>query len=45
MQLKQNFGRRVKYGEEIPKFIININCDSKTESGSDGDETEQYGWL
>jgi hypothetical protein len=33
--------------EEIPKFIININSDSETESGnneseSGGDEIEEY---
>ena len=33
--------------EEFPKFIININSDSETESGNDeserdGDEIEEY---
>ena len=48
--VEPKFWKEGRIREEIPKFIININSDSKTESGSDesesdGDETEEYGWF
>ena len=45
--IEPKFWKEDRIREDIPKFIININSDSDTESGhdeseSDGDKTEEY---
>jgi hypothetical protein len=45
--IEPTFWKKDGIREDIPKFIININSDSDTESGNDesendGDKTEEY---